>query len=192
VVLLQRMQHTRAADSFRCRPDQYDRVGCPRFLAIRVAKSAVKIDNWLAVLPNRNRRAEFAKLLKILLKPRFQSLHNLPGFQLHCGIVGHQIMASDTVATAIALPILRAGVRTTAVCFRWARVLSYPRLRLLMSRSGIWSLLSARTSDKPRHFPAGRKARAAIALQQQRFPSRTCRRRTRDRNAGCGDIPDQA
>ena len=44
LLLLQRMQYTRAANSFRCRPDQHDRVGRPRFLATRVAKSAVKID----------------------------------------------------------------------------------------------------------------------------------------------------
>src|SRR5258707_12015828 len=98
LLLLQRMQHTRAASSFRSRPDQHDRVGCPRFLATRVAKSAVKINQRFTVLPNRKRRSEFAKLFKILLKQRFQSLKNLPAFKLHCGIVGHPIMASDTDA----------------------------------------------------------------------------------------------
>src|SRR5678816_3652721 len=66
--LLQRMQHTRAANSFRCRPDQHDRVGRPRFLATRVAKSAVKINQRFTVLPNRNRRAEFAKSFKVLVE----------------------------------------------------------------------------------------------------------------------------
>src|SRR4029450_6346483 len=94
--------------------------------------------------------------------------------------------------TAIALPILRAGVRTTAVCLRSAPALSCPRPPPLMSRAGIWSRLSARTLDKPPHFPAGRKPRAAIAPQQQRFRWRICKRRTHDRNAGCGGIRDQA
>src|SRR4029453_5699993 len=57
LLLLQRMQETRAANSFRCRPDQDKCSGCPRFLLTRVAKSAVKINHLLSVLPNRNRRA---------------------------------------------------------------------------------------------------------------------------------------
>ena len=98
LLLLQRMQYARAANSFRRRPDQHDRVGCPRFLATRVAKSAVKINQRFIVSPNRKRRAEFAKLFKILLKQRFQSLKNLPTFKLHCGIVEYRIMASNTDA----------------------------------------------------------------------------------------------
>src|SRR5258705_2337297 len=49
LLLLQRMQYTRAANSFRCRPDQHDRVGCPRFLPTRVAKSALKINQRVTV-----------------------------------------------------------------------------------------------------------------------------------------------
>src|SRR5262245_35190364 len=49
---LQRMQYTHAANSFRRRPDQHDRVGRPRSLATGIAKSAVKIDNWFSVLPD--------------------------------------------------------------------------------------------------------------------------------------------
>src|SRR5205823_10585383 len=86
LLLLQRMQDTRAATSFRCRPDPHARAARPRFLATRIAKSAVKINQRFTVLPNRKRRAEFAKLFKILMKQRFQSLKNLPAFQLHCGI----------------------------------------------------------------------------------------------------------
>jgi hypothetical protein len=52
LLLLQRMQYTRAAHSFRGRPDEHQCIGRPRFLAGRVAKSAVKIDNWFSVLPN--------------------------------------------------------------------------------------------------------------------------------------------
>jgi hypothetical protein len=55
--LLHRMQYTRAADSFRCRPDQHECVGRPRFFVARVEKPAVKIDRRFSVLPNRNRRA---------------------------------------------------------------------------------------------------------------------------------------
>src|SRR5437763_9544888 len=72
LVLLQRMQDTRAANSFRCRPDQHDRVGRPRFLATRIAKFAVKINQRFTVLPNRKRGDEFAKLLQIILKQRSQ------------------------------------------------------------------------------------------------------------------------
>jgi hypothetical protein len=71
LLLLQRMQDTRAANSFRCRPDQHDRFGCPRFLATCVAKSAVKINNWFSVLPNRNRRAEFTESFKVLVEQQF-------------------------------------------------------------------------------------------------------------------------
>src|SRR5205823_6000238 len=71
LLLLQRMQYTRAANSFRCGPDQHDRVGRPRFLATRVTKSAVKIDQRFPVLPNRKRRAEFAKPFKVLVEQRF-------------------------------------------------------------------------------------------------------------------------
>ena len=85
--LLQRMQHTRAANSLRCRPDQHDRVGGPQFLATGVAKSAVEIDNWFSVLPDRNRRAELATLVKVLLKQRFQSLAKFFRIELHLKIV---------------------------------------------------------------------------------------------------------
>src|SRR5262249_18007436 len=102
-------------------------------------------------------------------------------------------MASDTDApTAIALPILRAGARTTGACFQWGPALSYPRLQILMCRAETWSRLNAKSLHKPRHFPIGRKARAATARQQQRFRSHICKRRTRDRNAGFGGIPNQA
>jgi hypothetical protein len=81
--LLQRMQYTSAANSFRCRPDEHDCVGRPRFLATGVAKSAVKIGDWFTLLPNRNCRAELAESFKVLVEQRFQSLKNLSAFQLH-------------------------------------------------------------------------------------------------------------
>ena len=49
-----------------------------------------------------------------------------------------------------------------------------------MSPAGIWSRLNARISDKPRHFLAGRKARAATASQRQKFQSRIYKRRTHE------------
>ena len=68
LVFLQDMQHAGAAESLGRRPNENERVGGPRLFAARVAKSAVKIDNRFSVLPNRNRRAEFAELLEIFLE----------------------------------------------------------------------------------------------------------------------------
>src|ERR1700755_2688265 len=73
LLLLERMQYTRAANSFRCRPDQHDRIRRPRFLATDIAKSVIKINQRFTVLPNRNRRAEFAESFKVLIEQRFQS-----------------------------------------------------------------------------------------------------------------------
>src|SRR5206468_4721811 len=100
----------------------------PRLLVARVAKPAVKIDHRFPILPNRHRGAQFAELFEVFLEQRFQSLKKRTALQLHCGIVGHRIMASDTDApTAIALPVLRADARTNATCSRWAQVSSCPR-----------------------------------------------------------------
>src|SRR5215468_5739315 len=77
------MQYTRAANSFRCRPDQHDRVGCPRSLATRVAKSAVKIKNWFSILPNRNRCAEFATFVEVFAKEWFKSCAKFFGIEVH-------------------------------------------------------------------------------------------------------------
>src|SRR4026207_952214 len=77
------MQDTCAANSFRCGPDQNDRVGCPRFFATRVAKSAVKLNHRLAVLPNRHRRAEFAMLFKIFAEQRIESITKCFKIELH-------------------------------------------------------------------------------------------------------------
>src|SRR5437773_3382633 len=63
-VFLQYMQDTCAADSFRCRPDQNKCVARPRIFAACIAKSAVKIDNRLSILPNRHRGPELANLSK--------------------------------------------------------------------------------------------------------------------------------
>ena len=73
LVFLQDMQQARAAQSLRRRPDEHERVGGPRLFAARVAISAVKIDNRFSVLPNRNRRAEFAEALEVFLKERLES-----------------------------------------------------------------------------------------------------------------------
>src|SRR5207247_7549428 len=73
-VFLQPMQQTCAADSFRRRPTQDERVSRPRLLVARVAKPAVKIDHRFPVLPNRHRSAQFAELFEVFLEQRFQSL----------------------------------------------------------------------------------------------------------------------
>ncbi len=83
LMFLQCVQDTRAADSFRRRPDQDKCVARPRIFATRISKSAVEIDDRLSILPNRYRGAEFAKRLEILLKQRLQSLKKLAALQLH-------------------------------------------------------------------------------------------------------------
>ena len=67
-VFLKRVEQTCAADSFRGRPDQHDRVLGPGLLPLGIAKSTVQIEQRLAVLPDRDRRAQFAKALEILLE----------------------------------------------------------------------------------------------------------------------------
>ena len=57
LIFLQHMQETRATDSLGRRPDQNKRVSGPRFFTMHIAKSAVEIDDWFAVLPDRHRRA---------------------------------------------------------------------------------------------------------------------------------------
>src|SRR6476646_8055144 len=121
LLLLQRMQYTRAANSFRCRPNQHGGVGAPRFLATGIAKSAVKINQRFTVLPNRKRRAEFAESFKVLIEQRFQSLKNLAGFQLHC------------------LTLTRSGVfpkRRLLVYSQQPKISSRASLRKLSSKHG--------------------------------------------------------
>src|SRR6266404_3218732 len=80
---LQHMQHTGAAESLRRRPDKNECVGGPGLFAARIAKSAVKIDNRFSVLPNRNRRAEFAQFFEILLEEWLQAFAEFSRIQLH-------------------------------------------------------------------------------------------------------------
>ena len=68
LVFLQDVEQTGAAQSFRRRPDENQRVRGPGLFAARIAKSAMKIEQRLAILPNGNRRAEFAKLREIFLE----------------------------------------------------------------------------------------------------------------------------
>ena len=77
------MQNACAAESFRGRPNQDKRVARPRLFAARIFKSALKIDNRFSVLPDRNRRAELAELLKILFKQRCDALTKFARIQLH-------------------------------------------------------------------------------------------------------------
>src|SRR5215470_15695246 len=87
LMLLQNVEDTRAADSFRSRPHQNQRVGFPGPFAASIAKSAVKIEDWSSVLPDRNRSAKLAKFFKILLEQRHESLAKLIGIQLHHWLV---------------------------------------------------------------------------------------------------------
>src|SRR4029077_20729116 len=73
LIFLERVQDAGAAESFRRRPNQNERVGCPRFFAARIAKAAVQLDNRLSILPNGNGRTKLAKLVEILSKERLDS-----------------------------------------------------------------------------------------------------------------------
>src|ERR1700730_6576263 len=73
LIFLERVQDAAAAQSFRRRPNQNERVGCPRFFAPRIAKAAVQIDNWLSILPNRNGRTKLAKLSDLRKKESLDS-----------------------------------------------------------------------------------------------------------------------
>ena len=77
------MQQTGAADSFRRRPDEHERVIVPSMLVARVTKPAVKIENWFAVLPDGNGGAQVAEFLEVLAKKRLQSLAECVGVQHH-------------------------------------------------------------------------------------------------------------
>ena len=67
-IFLQDMEQAGAAQSFRRRPEENDCVRGPRLLTVRIAKSTMEIDHRFAILPNRDRRTEFAKLRKIFFE----------------------------------------------------------------------------------------------------------------------------
>src|SRR6266567_8299923 len=83
LIFLQDMQRAGATDSFRCRPDENDRIRRPWMFATRVPKATVKIDKRFSILPNGNRRAEFPKFFKIFAKERVQALAQFAWVQLH-------------------------------------------------------------------------------------------------------------
>ena len=84
-VLLQHMQHTRAANTLGGRPDQYDRVSFPWLFVAGVAKSAVEIYNWFFILPDRHGGSELSELFEVLLEQRFESIAKFVSVQLHQG-----------------------------------------------------------------------------------------------------------
>ena len=67
-IFLQDMEQAGAAQSFRRRPEENECVRGPRLLTVRIAKSTMEIEQRLAILPNRDRGTEFAKLRKILFE----------------------------------------------------------------------------------------------------------------------------
>jgi hypothetical protein len=83
LVFLQNVQNTPAAESFRRRPDQDERIGRPRVFAARIFEAAVKIDNRFAVLPNRNCRPKLAQFREILAKQRLELCAKLVRVQAH-------------------------------------------------------------------------------------------------------------
>ena len=79
LAFLQNMQNARAAQSFRGRPNEHERIVAPRNYAARIPKSAAKIDHRFSMLPNRHRGAELAELLEIFLKQWRDALAKLAG-----------------------------------------------------------------------------------------------------------------
>ena len=68
VSFLQRVQQTRAPQSFRGRPEEDNRVGRPRLFAFRIPKSAVEFEDRFAVLPDRDRSPELAEAGEVFVK----------------------------------------------------------------------------------------------------------------------------
>ena len=62
------MEQTRAPESFRGRPKQNDRVGRPGLLPPGISKTTIQFDDGFPVLPDGNRRAQFAKSLEVFLE----------------------------------------------------------------------------------------------------------------------------
>src|SRR4029077_20849597 len=83
LVFLQDMQNASAAQAFRGRPNEHERVVAPRDAPARVPKSTVKIDNRFSMLPNRHRGAELAELLEIFFKQRCDALAQSVRIKLH-------------------------------------------------------------------------------------------------------------
>src|SRR5260370_27524219 len=77
LAFLQDMQNAPAAQAFRGRPDEHERVVAPRDAPARIPKSAAKIDNRSSMLPNPQRPADLAELLQIFLKQRRAALAKL-------------------------------------------------------------------------------------------------------------------
>ena len=67
-VFLKRVQQTGTANSFRGRPHQNDGVFGPDLFPVGIAKSTLQIEERLAVLPDRQRRAQLTKALEVLLE----------------------------------------------------------------------------------------------------------------------------
>src|SRR5438876_5712048 len=77
------MQETCAAKSFSRRPNQNECVIRPRLFATRLPKSAMKFEQLLSILPNRDCRAELAELLEVLSKQRLETRTQFICVQLH-------------------------------------------------------------------------------------------------------------
>src|SRR5262249_40419713 len=57
------------------------------------------MENWFTVLPDRNRRAQFAKLLKVLTKERLKTCAQLLGVELHLPQHGGTTSVSSTFSS---------------------------------------------------------------------------------------------
>ena len=82
-MLLQHVQQACAANSLGGRPDEDECVSFPRFFVASIAKSAVKIDNWFSILPDRNRGSELSKLFEVFPEQGLESLAKAFRVELH-------------------------------------------------------------------------------------------------------------
>src|SRR6266404_1432421 len=83
LVFLQNVKKGGASESFRCGPNQNDCVVAPRLFAPRIAKAAMKVEEWSAALPNRDCCTELAELLEVFLKQRLETRAEFVGVKLH-------------------------------------------------------------------------------------------------------------
>src|SRR3954471_5691625 len=82
-LFLQNMQQTCAPETFSRRPEEHARISCPWNLAARIAKSAVQIEDRVAVLPDGDSGAKFTALAEVFLEQRRQPVSQFVGAQFH-------------------------------------------------------------------------------------------------------------
>src|ERR1700730_9623272 len=132
------MQQTCAAETFRRRPKEHDRIGGPRQLAFRVAKSTMQFKNRFSILPNGDRRAQLAKAREVFLEKPGKPVAKFFGGKVHgqdaSVTAGHLLSSSPPRATpSVACQEFRDG--TNPVCSNHMTACSALRSGSLFARS---------------------------------------------------------